>query len=467
MERNPFRPLISAGFAQNKRAALVPRGLGNQPADMILHTMGDTAYLVDFPGEPDAGLLAKVRAFAAGLAADRIEGVTDIVPAYGSVGVVYEPERVRAARGELPWRVVGEWLERHIEGKVRAATKKARAPRTVEIPVVYGGEHGPDLEGVAKTARLSVAEVIKRHSAAVYHVAAIGFSPGFPYLVGLPSELAAPRRATPRVRVPAGSVGIGGAHTGVYPRETPGGWQLIGRTGLDLFRPERAERPCLLEVGDRVRFRPVEKLSVFPAPAEERAAGRKNAAESSVEVEVLKPGTLCTVQDLGRRGFASLGLGPGGALDPWAAAVANLAVGNDPHAPLLECTYVGPVLRFSSPTVVAATGAESNGLPSGRPVVFQAGEVLDCSSLSRGARLYLAFAGGVRVAPVLGGAGTVVSSRFGGHEGRVLLAGDRLVIGPRGEIATGAGWRLASPVPSPARKETVVVRLVPGVDWDR
>ncbi len=467
MERNPFRPLISAGFAQNKRGALVRSGLGNQTAGMNLHTMGDTAYLVGFPGEPDAGLLAKVRAFAAGLEADKIEGVTDIVPAYGSVGVVYEPERVRAAHGELPWRVVGEWLERHIEGKVRAAGKSARGPRTVEVPVVYGGEHGPDLEGVAKTARMSVAEVIKRHAAAVYHVAAIGFTPGFPYLAGLPPELVSPRRTTPRLRVPAGSVGIGGAQTGIYPRETPGGWQLIGRTGLELFCPERVEQPCLLAVGDRVRFKPVEKLPVFTAGAEASAARSKNAAGASVEVEVVKPGTLCTVQDTGRRGFASLGVGAGGALDPWAAAVANLAVGNDPHAPLLECTYVGPVLRFSAPTVVAATGAESSALPSGRPVAFNAGDVLDCSALARGARLYLAFAGGLRVPRVLGGSGTVVSTRFGGYEGRPLEAGDRLAVGPHGDVASGAGWRLASPVPAPSRKETVVVRLVPGVDWDQ
>lgn len=438
---------------------------------MKLHTMGDTACLVDFPGEPDAALLAKVRAFVSRLEADRIAGVTDIVPAYGSVGVVYEPERVRAAHGELPWRVVGEWLERHIEGKVegkvRAAVKNARGPRTVEIPVVYGGEHGPDLEGVAKTARLSVAEVVKRHAAAVYHVAAIGFTPGFPYLAGLPAELAAPRRASPRLRVPAGSVGIGGAQTGIYPCETPGGWQLIGRTGLELFCPERSEQPCKLAVGDRVRFKPVDKLSpVLSAPGA-NAMRSPDSAASSAEVEVIKPGTLSTVQDLGRRGFSSLGVGPGGALDPWAAAVANLAVGNDPHAPLLECTYVGPVLRFSAPMVVAATGAETSGLPSGRPVVFQAGDVLDCSALARGARLYLAFAGGLRVPSVLGGAGTVVSARFGGREGRALEAGDRLAIGPRGDAATGTGWRLASPVPAPARKETVVVRLVPGVDWDR
>src|SRR5690606_2544073 len=105
------------------------------------------------------------------------------------------------------------------------------------VPVVYGGEHGPDIDHVAKSAKLSTDEVVKLHTGATYHVAAIGFSPGFPYLLGLPEKLATARRATPRVRVAAGSVGIGGSQTGIYPRETPGGWQLIGRTSLDLFDP--------------------------------------------------------------------------------------------------------------------------------------------------------------------------------------------------------------------------------------
>lgn len=462
--------------ADNKRAVLVPRLLITQGKRMSVQTMGDTAYLVSFDGEPDASLLAKVRAFAAALAADRLEGVTDIVPAYGSVGVHYEPERVRTSHGELPWRVVGEWLERHLGGKGPAAPRQARRSREHLVPVVYGGEHGPDLEQVAKNAKLSAAEVVKLHAGAVYHVAAIGFSPGFPYLLGLPEKLATPRRATPRLRVPAGSVGIGGVQTGIYPSETPGGWQLIGRTGLALFDPLRSEGPALFAAGDRVRFKAVDKLpsssrvpSVGSTDSEAGSdAGLDGAGHSSAGgpfVEVVKPGTLTTVQDLGRRGFAALGVGVGGALDPWAAAVANLAVGNPPEAPLLECTYVGPVLRFSAATAVAAVGAETAGLPPGRPVAVRAGELLDCSALTRGARLYLAVAGGLRVPGVMGGAGTAVGGRFGGFAGRPLMAGDRLACGTGAHVSMEKAWRLASPVPAPARKETVEVRLIPGLDW--
>jgi hypothetical protein len=221
------------------------------------------------------------------------------------------------------------------------------------VPVVYGGEHGPDLEVVAKQAKLSAAEVVRLHAGATYTVAALGFSAGFPYLLGLPAPLATPRRATPRLRVPGGSVGIGGAQTGVYPREGPGGWQLIGRTSLELFDPQRTPDPSLVSAGDRVRFRP---LATWPEPGPvggSEPAPADAGATARGHVEVLKPGTLTTVQDLGRRGFAMLGVGLGGALDPWAAAVANLAVGNPPEAPLFECTYVGPVLRFSAPAVIA------------------------------------------------------------------------------------------------------------------
>ena len=439
---------------------------------MSLQTMGDTAYLVSFDGVADAALLARVRAFAAGLAADRLEGVTEIVPVYGSVGVIYEPERVPTSHGELPWRVVGEWLERHLSGKASSAPRRERKAREHVVPVVYGGEQGPDLELVAKNAKLSSDAVVKLHSGAIYHVAAIGFSPGFPYLVGLPEKLATARRASPRLRVAAGSVGIGGDHTGIYPRETPGGWNLIGRTSLELFEPARTEGPALFAVGDRVKFKPVDKLA--PPPARPAAAGEfagmteppsSGPGVGGPYIEVIKPGTLTTVQDLGRRGFASLGVGIGGALDPWAAAVANLAVGNSPEAPLLECTYVGPVLRFSSDTVIATLGADCAGLPPGRPVAVKAGQVIDCAALTRGARLYIAVAGGLRVPVLLGGAGTAVGARFGGFAGRPLAAGDRLACGTGAGVACDVSWRLASPVPPPTRKETIEVRLIPGLDW--
>src|SRR5204863_3793292 len=125
--------------------------------------------------------------------------------------------------------------------------------RVIEIPVCYGGEFGSDLGFVAKNASLTTQEVIELHSAADYLVHMIGFAPGFPYLGGMSPKIAVPRRSTPRLKIPAGSVGIAGDQTGIYPLETPGGWQLIGRTPLPLFRPEQVP-PTLLQAGDVVRF---------------------------------------------------------------------------------------------------------------------------------------------------------------------------------------------------------------------
>lgn len=428
---------------------------------MRIHALGDAACLVIIEELPSAVATARVHACLARLRADLLPGVTDLVPAYGDIAVLYDPERVPVEHGELPWRVVHEWLERHAAAAGRARSGSGRA---VEVPVAYGGEDGPDLDHVARHCRLSADEVVKRHSAASYTVAAIGFSPGFPYLLGLPDELATPRRATPRTRVPSGAVGIGAAQTGIYPHESPGGWNLIGRTALDLFDPQRNPGPSLLAAGDKVTFKPTGRALPVAAPEVVEAG----VGEGDSVIEVLKPGGLLTVQDLGRIGQAGIGVARAGALDAWAAMVANLAVGNPPDAPLLEATLVGPVLRFSGAVVVAACGAETPALAGGRPVGFKPGDVLDCSALSRGARLYLAVAGGLRVPLVLGGRGTHVTARFGGLQGRPLRAGDQL--GLAGEARPPGGevrWRLAAPVLPPMKKAVVELRLVPGPDWAR
>ena len=129
-------------------------------------------------------------------------------------------------------------------------------PRLVEIPVCYGGELGPDLDDVARQHQITAQDVIDLHSGAVYLVYMVGFMPGFAYMGGLPAQLATPRRATPRTAVPAGTVGIGGSQTGVYPLESPGGWNLIGRTPVKVFEIAR-EPATLLTTGDRARFVPI------------------------------------------------------------------------------------------------------------------------------------------------------------------------------------------------------------------
>lgn len=177
-----------------------------------------------------------------------VRGVANVHPAYASILIDFDPRLICHTGVE---RAACELFS-------QALAAPLPEPRTVVIPVVYGGEYGPDLEAVAALTGHSPDEVVAMHSGAEYLVYFLGFSPGFPYLGGLPESIAAPRLETPRPRVPAGSVAIGGRQTGVYPMASPGGWRLIGRTPLRLF-DAHADPPALLRMGDHVRFVPASK----------------------------------------------------------------------------------------------------------------------------------------------------------------------------------------------------------------
>jgi inhibitor of KinA len=221
--------------------------------DVSIEPLGESALLLRFGEAVDDAVNARVHGAAAMLHAARLPGVVDIVPAYATLALHYDPREWLDAR-DLPWRNVGAAVR-----AVFRAPPASRAARDalVEIPVCYGGECGPDLDALAAYAKLNASDVIARHTGANYRVAMLGFAPGFPYLSGLDPALAMPRRASPRTRVAAGSVAIGGAQTGIYPGEQPGGWQLIGRTPLALFDAMR-DPPSLVLPGDRVRFRPID-----------------------------------------------------------------------------------------------------------------------------------------------------------------------------------------------------------------
>jgi len=220
--------------------------------------LGDAAVVATLGDDVDEFMLGRVRAIAASIEAARAPGILEVVPAYATVTVAYDPVRFAAA-GARPYPTVCQWIAwcaAEAEAGTAPTAEAGGGPREVEIPVCYAGQSGPDIGHVAAHCGLDEAEVAARHADAGYLVHAVGFVPGFPYLGGLPESLRMPRKATPRIRIPAGSVAIGGAQTGIYPLATPGGWQIIGRTPLALFRPREA-RACLLRLGDRVRFRPI------------------------------------------------------------------------------------------------------------------------------------------------------------------------------------------------------------------
>ncbi|HET6546547.1 MAG TPA: 5-oxoprolinase subunit PxpB [Rhodanobacteraceae bacterium] len=226
--------------------APVPADAGPQ-----VEPIGERALLLRFGHRIDRAVNARVHAAGRAVQQAALPGVHDIVPTYAVLALHYDPAAWAAGDGKTaPWQRLAAAVRR-ILSKVPAGV--ADALRSVDIPVQYGGTAGPDIDAVARHAGLETAEIIRRHCAGEYRVAMLGFAPGFAYLIGLDPALHTPRHATPRIRVPAGSVAIGGAQTGIYPRTLPGGWQIIGRTQAVLFDPLR-DPPSLLAAGDRVRF---------------------------------------------------------------------------------------------------------------------------------------------------------------------------------------------------------------------
>ena len=221
--------------------------------------VGDSAVLIEYGSDIDPEVNARVYALAGQIDAASEPAVIELVPTYRSLLVHYNP--LVNDYGEML-----RFLEDLVSAGEDSPTPDAES-NVIELPVVYGGEDGPDLEAVAQHAGLSTRQVIEIHSGTGYRVYMIGFAPGFPYLGGLDERIACPRLKTPRIRVPAGSVGIAESQTGVYPNASPGGWQIIGRTAMKLFDPvsplsrpapgSRTGSPALITPGSEVRFVPV------------------------------------------------------------------------------------------------------------------------------------------------------------------------------------------------------------------
>lgn len=224
------------------------------PLSLSFSPLGDRALLVEFAEHADPQVTARARALADYLQSHPLPGVTDIVPALCSLALHYDPEAWRSLSGEAaPYDTLISRLQQIVP---EAANGPHYQGEVIEIPVSYGGELGEDLEPLAQAHGISVQEAIAIHSGVTYTVYMLGFAPGFAYMGPLDERLKAPRRPTPRTRVPAGSVAIANAYTGIYPMILPGGWNLIGRTPIRIF-DARGDPPSVLAAGDRVRFVPI------------------------------------------------------------------------------------------------------------------------------------------------------------------------------------------------------------------
>lgn len=396
-----------------------------------------------------------------------LAGVVETVPAFRTLLVYYDPlvteyDELCAALGEL------------------AAAAQVTLPpaRTVELPCCYDDpELGVDLAPAAQRLGLTPEELVRLHAGAEYLVYFLGFTPGLPYMFGMPERIHLPRLETPRTKVPPGSVGIGGAQCCIYSVESPGGYWLLGRTPLRLYDPDTPE-PILLRPGDRVRFRPIDRTEYEAIAAEVSAssAGMVGASDGGrprngdeAPVRVIEPGVQTTVQDLGRPAQLRYGIPPSGPMDRWSFVVANRLVGNPDTAAGLECAYMGPRFQVDRDCAMAVTGAPApvtvNGqeAPRWTTVVLRAGDTVRVGPPRMGVLSYVAFSGGIDVPVVLGSRSTYVRGRLGGLEGRALRRGDVLRLGDAPLPATCS----LAPPPSIGGEEETVVRVVLGPQADR
>ena len=418
---------------------------------------GDSAIIVELGDGIDEAVNARGVAMATHLRAAALAGVRDVIPTFRSVAVFFDPQRVDL--DDLKARVLA----------ASPGGEDVAARPAIDVPVEYGGEAGPDLDAVAAASGLSATEVIARHTARDYRVFMVGFLPGFAYLGGVDPSIAAPRHAAPRLRVAAGSVGIAGRQTGVYPQASPGGWQIIGRTATRFFDAGRTPS-SLAAPGDRVRFVAVPRGTLGSIDAAFAEAEPSTAPpQGSRAMTIVRPGLMTTVQDRGRWGRQHEGVPVSGAMDRAAMDVANRAVGNAAAAATLEVTLGGVEVRLEHAGALAMGGADLSATLDGQPlaagarVEHGAGSVVSFGARRQGARAYLALDGGVAVAASFGSRATDLTSGLGGVAGRRLRAGDRL---PVGEPAVAAGLRnagAARPLPTGGAR----VRVMPGPhsDW--
>ncbi|WP_271982787.1 urea amidolyase family protein [Pseudoclavibacter terrae] len=397
----------------------------------------------------------------------RIPGVGEMVPGARTLLVPFRPARVTA---------------QEIEAAARAADLsgvRAGTPRRLDIPTRYDGE---DLAEVAELLGISADEVVRRHTNSTFTVGFVGFAPGFAYLTGDDPLLDVPRRSTPRTRIPAGSVALAGTYSGVYPRESPGGWQLIGTTEVPMWDLAR-DPAAFMAPGDVVTFsvdpateRARSTVSAEHASAPEPAElAQPEAADRASALEVLSPGLQTLFQDLGRDGYASMGVSASGALDAPAHRQANRLVGNSPGEPTLEVAYGGLRLRAHGPQVVAIAGAGvevtvdgalPRTVPFGAAFALDDGDELQLGSPTAGVRSYLAVRGGFDAKPVLESLATDLLAGLGPDP---LATGDVLgVRDPAAPLApvTSVADEMHQDLPA-AGGDSIELRIVlgPRDDW--
>ncbi|TBY58865.1 5-oxoprolinase/urea amidolyase family protein [Rhizobium leguminosarum bv. viciae] len=409
---------------------------------------GTRSLLVELAGLDETLTLLDV------LLAQQPQGVTDIIPAARTVMVEFDPA------------IISRQVLARLISKLDLSSQAVRHGNTFEIPVLYDGE---DLEDVAILLGCTTAEVIRRHTSATFTVAFTGFAPGFAYMTCDDLSFDIPRRSSPRIKIPAGSVALAGKFGGIYPSDSPGGWQLIGRTPLQMWDLSR-ERPAFLAPGDRVRFCDLATTTVkpvtFPTPHSAAQASVKNG------IRVLRSDRPALFQDLGRKGCTNQGVSASGAVDRNSLRSANLAVGNGEGEGAIEIAFGCFAVKSDRPITVAVTGAvcpltirtaagQELGASHGVAIALDEGDELVLGFPKTGSRSYLALRGGFEVDPVLGSVASDTLAKIGPEP---IVAGNILV--PAARPATAVALA-ADTIELPDDKRLVVLEVVlgPRDDW--
>jgi KipI family sensor histidine kinase inhibitor len=378
--------------------------------------IGDHSVLIDFSKSTEP--LASIHALSQILFAHKPTWAAEIVPGLDSLVIQLNRDtgnpKVYREQALEDLQKIGGQLEKQ---KVRKTS-----PHTIHrIQVCYHPDLGLDLLTIAKACNLSVDEVVRLHKNSLYTADILGFMPGFVYFSGLNPQLCLPRLASPRPAVPKGSVAIAELQTAIYPRVTPGGWNIIGRSPNALFDIDK-NPPGLFMAGDQMQIDEISldefyRLDQTKTPKETLRALNKNKSASSIEV--LQAGTFSTIQDEPRTGLSHWAVGPGGACDIASLHLANALVGNPPGTAAIEMSSTGPSLVFKEATCVAWVGAVCEGIingqriPGNRPVWIPKGATLKFSPLNPGFRTILAIGGGLDLPQILGRLGSHISADIG------------------------------------------------------
>ncbi|QWD63628.1 5-oxoprolinase/urea amidolyase family protein [Polynucleobacter sp. MWH-UH2A] len=378
--------------------------------------IGDHSVLIDFSKSSEP--LKSIHALSKTLFANQPAWAAEIVPGLDSLVIQLQctTENPKATREQAlaDLKKIGEQFEKQ-------KNRKTSPNKIHRIQVCYHPDVGLDLPAIAKACKLSIEEVIRLHKKSLYTADILGFMPGFAYFSGLNPELRLPRLASPRPAVPKGSVAIAELQTAIYPRVTPGGWNIIGRSPNKLFDIDN-NPPGLFMAGDQMQIEEISldqfhRLDQVNAPKDVIRSLEQN--KSTASIEILQAGTFSTIQDDPRSGLSHWAVGPGGACDTASLHLANALVGNPPNTAAIEMTSTGPTLLFSEATCVAWVGASCDGIvngqriPGNRPAWIPKGGTIKFSPLSPGFRAILAIGGGLDLPETLGRFGSHISADIG------------------------------------------------------